>query len=171
MEDETPPSEQDDLVSRAPTQADLVRLCGELNERGARYVVIGGLAIIHAGYLRTTNDVDLLIDTEPANEAKVLDALSAALADGAARELKVGEVAQYTVVRVNDEITVDLMHSASGIKYLEASGEIVFRELDGVQIPFASPRLLWLMKRKTHREKDQVDLIFLRQQFPEVAQD
>jgi hypothetical protein len=33
---------------RPPEQTDLVRLCRELNERGAHYVVIGGMAINHA---------------------------------------------------------------------------------------------------------------------------
>ena len=68
----------------------------------------------------------------------------------------------YTVVRVGDEIVVDLMKSACGIDYAEASLEIDYHEINGVRIPFASPRLLWRMKVKTHREKDAADLFFLR---------
>jgi hypothetical protein len=34
-------------------------------------------------------------------------------------------------------------------------------EIDGVRIPFASPVLLWKTKQ-THREKDELDLVFLR---------
>ena len=75
------------------------------------------------------------------------------------------------MVRVADEIVVDLMKSASGIGYEEASKEVVIREVQGVPIPFASPRLLWRMKKNTHREKDAADLVFLRQQYPEVTQD
>jgi hypothetical protein len=41
----------------------------------------------------------------------------------------------------------------------------VVREIDGVAIPFASPRLLWRMKVNTHREKDAPDLLFLRQHY------
>ena len=51
--------ETGELISRAPERPDLVNLCLELNERGARYLVIGGFAIIAAGYARTTGDVDL----------------------------------------------------------------------------------------------------------------
>jgi hypothetical protein len=61
------------------------------------------------------------------------------------------------------------MKSASGIEYDEAAKDVVIREVQGVPIPFASPRLLWRMKRKTYREKDLADLIFLRQQYPEVT--
>ena len=66
-----------------------------------------------------------------------------------------------------DEILVDLMRSAGGIEYAEAAEDVVVREVDGVPIPFASPRLLWRMKATTHREKDALDLLFLRQWFAE----
>lgn len=151
----------EELVPRDPTVSDLVVLCRELNARGCRYLVCGGFAIRAAGYPRNTGDVDLLIDVAPENEARAYAALET-LPDKAVLELKPGEVSEYTVVRVADEITVDLMASASGIRFNEAESEIVFREIDGVQIPFASPLLLWRMKRNTHREKDQPDLYFLR---------
>jgi hypothetical protein len=32
----------ENLISRPPTQADLIKLCRELNQRGAKYVVVGG---------------------------------------------------------------------------------------------------------------------------------
>jgi len=57
------------------------------------------------------------------------------------------------------------MRSASGIEYAEAATDVVIREVQGVAIPFASPRLLWRMKIHTHREKDAGDLVFLRDYF------
>jgi hypothetical protein len=39
--------------------------------------------------------------------------------------------------------------------------------VDGVPIPFASPRMLYRMKEKTHREKDRGDLQFLRENYAE----
>jgi hypothetical protein len=125
---------------------------------------VGGFAIIEAGLPRTTGDVDLLIDAALENEAKVYSAL-ATLSDGCVRELEAGEVSKYTVVRVADEILVDLMAKASGIDYAEASKSVIVREIDGVTIPFASPELLWRMKRRANREKDRGDLQFLRMWF------
>lgn len=149
------------LESREPSVEDLVALCGELNKRGARYVVVGGFAIRGAGYIRATMDIDLVIDCSLANEAKVYDALRT-LPDRAVDQLDPGDVEKFTVVRVADEIVVDLMKSASGIDYDMAVGGVVMREVGGVLIPFASPELLWRMKRTTHREKDGLDLLFLR---------
>ena len=158
-----------ELESREPTVEDLRDLCRELNQRGARYVVIGGFAMRAANYNRRTMDVDLLVAADRDNEAKVFSALST-LPDNAVRELQPGELQLYNVIRVGDEILVDLMRSAGGIDYEEAARDVVVRELDGVPIPFASPRLLWRMKIVTHREKDAGDLVFLRQWFAERGQ-
>jgi hypothetical protein len=145
---------------RAPKQNDLSRLCAELNRLGARYVVVGGWAIILAGYPRLTLDIDLLVDTSLENEARVFDALRT-LPDQAVNELDSGDIEKFTVVRVADEVLVDLMKSGCGVDYAEAIKDAVFREVEGVRIPFASPRTLWRMKQ-TRREKDIPDRLFLR---------
>lgn len=36
-----------------------------LNDSGARYVTVGGFAVLLQGALRTTADLDLMIDLEP----------------------------------------------------------------------------------------------------------
>src|SRR5580698_6950568 len=156
------PSEE--LEPREPTVEDLRNLCRELNNRGAKYVVVGGFAIRAANYNRRTVGADLIVAADAENEAKVFSALST-LPDNAVRELKPGELQQYNVIRVAHEILVDLMRSAGGINYAEAAQDVVVRELEGVPIPFASPRLLWRMKAVTHREKDAGDLAFLRHWF------
>lgn len=159
-----------ELEPREPTVEDLRDLCRELNQRGARYVVIGGFAIRAAGYGRRTMDVDLIVAADRDNEARVFAALST-LPDNAVRELQPGELQQHNVIRVADEIVVDLMRTAGGIDYAEASADVVIHHIDGVQIPFASPRLLWRMKAITHREKDAGDLFFLRQWFAEEGEE
>lgn len=163
MENDRSPQE---LEPREPTVEDLRELCRELNSRAAKYVVVGGFAIRAANYSRRTMDVDLMVAVDAENEAKVFSALST-LPDNAVRELQPGELQQYNVIRVGDEILVDLMRSAGGIDYEEAAKDVVVREVDGVPIPFASPRLLWRMKAVTHRAKDAADLVFLRQWFAE----
>ena len=162
MDDETPDSGRSELESRPPEQKDLVALCRELNSLRARYLICGGFAVIHAGYPRFTGDIDFLIDPAPENEARVYQALEI-LTDKAVRQLDPGDVARFVVCRVADDVVVDLMASAGGIGYADASAQVVMREIDGVSIPFASPLLLWRMKRHTHRAKDESDLVFLRQ--------
>ncbi len=112
----------------------------------------------------------MLVAADPDNEAKVYSALSV-LPDNAAHELTPGELEKYGVIRVADEIVVDIMKTAGGIAYDEASRDLVIKVVDGVPIPFASPGLLWRMKAVTHREKDAPDLFFLRQWFAERGEE
>ena len=156
MEDEPDDAER----TRPPLMGDLVGICRELNQRSVNYIVVGGMAINIHGFTRNTEDIDLLIETEEDNERKILEVLSL-LPDGAAKELRPGEVADYVVVRVCDEITVDLMAKACGHDYESAKNLISPVVVDGVTIPFASPILLWKTKQ-TFREKDQIDQLFLR---------
>lgn len=159
-----------ELEPRPPLEADLANLCRELNNRSARYIVIGGFAVISAGLPRVTGDIDLLVAVDRENEARVFSALST-LPDNAVRDLQPGELEQYNVIRVADEIIVDLMRSAGGITYEEAARDAVVRTIQGVPIPFASPRLLWRMKVVTHREKDAGDVAFLRYWFRERGEE
>jgi hypothetical protein len=145
---------------REPTTQDVANLCLSLNQAQAQYLVVGGFAIRAAGYLRATMDVDLLIATGMENETRVIQALMS-LPDKAVSQIQPGEVEQYGVVRIADEILVDLMKSACGVSYADASADIVFHEVEGVRVPFASPRMLWRMKQ-THREKDIADRFFLK---------
>ena len=158
-----------ELECRPPGVEDLLDLCRELNALQAKYVVVGGFAIRAAGYMRDTMDIDLVVATDLENESRVYKALET-LPDKAVLELKPGEVAQYGVVRVGDEVMVDLMKSAAGIEYAEAIRDVVVREVEGVPIPFASPRLLWRMKVHTRRAKDAGDLVFLREYFAAQGQ-
>lgn len=150
-----------EIESRPPTLDDLVTLADQLNRRGARYIVIGGMAMIQAGLVRATADIDLLIESSASNRAKVQEALMT-LPDQAVRELLPDDLEKYMVVRVADEIVIDLMQRACGIDYQEACGGIVEVEFNGIKIPFAGPEILLRMKR-TLRDKDRIDRLFLEQ--------
>lgn len=170
MDAENDNQNSQELEPREPSTEDLVELCRELNANGVAYMIVGGFAIINAGYPRRTSDVDILMDTSRKNEALVYKSLEI-FHDKAVLELQPGDVSQYNVVRVADEIVVDLMRAACGIEYAEASKEVVIREVQGVPIPFASPRLLWRMKSPLKREKDQGDIVFLREYFKVLGEE
>ena len=149
------------LEPRFPTLDDLLNLCRRLNAAGARYVVVGGWAVIQHGFERTTSDIDLLVDSSLENFERIKSAMLG-LPDGAIREVQPTDLDHYVVVRVGDEFVIDLMKAACGIEYAEASREVVIKTIAGVAIPFATPRLLWRLKQ-THREKDALDRLFLQE--------
>ncbi|MBP1778990.1 MAG: hypothetical protein H6Q86_5001 [candidate division NC10 bacterium] len=150
----------DGAYAREPQLEDLARLGRSLNAHHVRYVLIGGFAVIAHGGARTTKDVDLLIDPGPENIARVRKALQV-LEDQAVNEVADGDVARYSVVRVADEIVVDLMAKACGVDYAEASRDAVTLLFADVPIKVASPRTL-LRTKNTVRPSDAADRQFLQ---------
>jgi hypothetical protein len=149
----------DDREARAPEPEDVIRICRALNAAGARYLLIGGFAVIAHGAGRFTKDIDLLIDDAPENVARVKRAL-AVLSDNAVAEVGEEDVRRYAVVRVADEVVVDLMGRACGLSYADASVDAEVLEREGVPIPLASPATLIRLK-ETHRPQDALDRAFL----------
>jgi predicted nucleotidyltransferase len=144
---------------RIPRLEDVARICRSLNAAGARYLLIGGFAVVAHGLGRPTKDIDLLVDDAPENVARVKAGL-AVLADGAAAELDDGDVRAYTVVRVADEVMVDLLGRACGVSYAEAAQDAETIELQGVRVPIVSKRTL-IRTKDTVRPSDRADRQFL----------
>ncbi len=152
---------RDGPVSRPPTLDDVVRLCASLNAEGVRYVVIGGIAAILHGALRGTKDVDLLVDPSAEN-VRALKRAMAFLPDNAVAEVSEEDLAHYQVVRVADEILVDLMASACGIRYQDIARDgIESLDMDGVVVPIASKEAL-IRTKDTVRPGDRWDVELLR---------
>ena len=152
---------QNQELTRTPDGNDLVSLARELNRLGVAYVVVGGFAINRLGLVRATEDIDLLIAKDAANQALVKKALEI-LPDKAIRELGDEDIARWVVVRVNDDITVDLMTEACGVDFESARVGIETETIDGVPIPFAGAELMLRLKQGS-REKDAWDRSFLQQ--------
>lgn len=143
--------------SRPPTIDDLLAVCRRLNEEGVRYALIGGFAINYYGFPRATEDIDLLVDPSEDNILKIKKALSF-LPDNAVKEVSPDDVRKYEVVRVADEIIIDLLKKACEITY-EATG-IEYFEFKGVRIPIAD--LATMIKTKQGvRPRDKEDLLYL----------
>ena len=151
----------DGPYAREPQIEDLARICYALNEAGARYVLIGGFAVIARGGARTTKDIDLLIDASPDNVARVKQGLRV-LEDKAVDEVADGDVGRYVVVRVADEVVVDLMAMACGIDYDTAAKDLDFSTIAGVSVPIASVRTL-IRTKETLRPSDAADRAYLQQ--------
>jgi len=151
----------DAAYARAPEPEDLVRICRALNDAGARYVLIGGFAVIAHGSSRFTKDIDLLVDDAPDNVSRVKLGLSI-LADNAAAEVADNDVRDHTVVRVVDEVIIDVMGRACGLAYADVAADVEWHELSGVRVPIASPATL-VRTKDTYRPQDAIDRSFLQQ--------
>ena len=145
--------------TRPATWEDVKRLAVYLAEAGAEYALIGGYALAAQGMVRHTEDVDLLVDPSADNARRWIMALSR-LPDGAARELArepdVFAAQKSYAIRINDEITVDVLPAAAGVPWDVLRAYIEELEIDGVRLRVLS--LEGLLKTKTgERPKDRMD--------------
>jgi hypothetical protein len=141
-------------------QAPLLRVCSLLNKHRAQYLIIGARACWLHGYVRATMDVDILIPEDLENHGRVISALSE-LEDHAAAELTPQDLAENVVVKIADEVEVDVSTRAWKVTYADAIGTSLTATIEGVKVPYVD--LQTLMKSKsTQREQDKVDVQRLR---------
>ena len=124
-------------------------------------MVVGAQACILHGLVRTTEDVDILMEESDDNYRNVIDALSE-MEDGAAAELMPEDLRENVVVKIADEVEVDVSRRAWKVDYEQAIDTVQTTELEGVQIPFASLEIL-IASKETYRDQDRADLLRLRE--------
>ena len=145
--------------TRPATWEDVKRLARYLEEAGVEYALIGGYALAAHGMVRQTEDIDLLVDPSVDNSRRWIMALSR-LPDGAARELAaepdVFAAQKSYAIRINDEITVDVLPAAAGASWEALRGYVEVVELEGVKLRVLG--LEGLLKTKAgDRPKDRMD--------------
>jgi hypothetical protein len=145
-------------------QKQLIELCDALNRSGVRYVVIGGCAVILHGYFRTTNDIDLLLETSAENIQGLKKALHEATGSDEIFEIRDDDMERYAVVRFTPEsreIAIDLIGRVGRINYGVAIRDIEKLEIQGVKIPLCGLSVL-IETKKGIRPKYKEDLLFLQ---------
>jgi hypothetical protein len=143
-----------------------------LNASGVRYVIVGGLATVLHGYPRLTADVDLVVDLEPKEARKAIDALvglgltpyapvdPAQFADPAQRRLWSREknMRVFTMTDPRNPLRqVDLfVEYPKDFEALWSRAERV--RLDDVEVRVAAIADLIELKRQAGRPQDRADI-------------
>jgi predicted nucleotidyltransferase len=129
-----------------------------LNICGAKYLVVGGYAVMRYSEPRFTKDLDLWIDNGPENIKLVLSALrrfGAPVASISAADLQHPEmVLQIGVAPVR----VDILTSVPGLEFEQSWHNRETVLWDGVETHFASKEDLIRAKRAAGRPSDRRDL-------------
>jgi Nucleotidyltransferase of unknown function (DUF6036) len=143
-----------------------------LDKAQVRYVVVGGLAVILHGHIRLTQDLDLVIDLDPANCRKALESLEGIglkprlpvvmqdFADPAKREdwYKNKHMLVFQLWDPkNAQRSIDVF-VREPVKFGDLWRDSVVKVYDGVPIRIASIAHLIAMKSGTHRTRDQDDI-------------
>ena len=136
----------------------LLDLLRRFQTEGVEYVLVGGQAVRLNGFLRATEDIDVLVRPGLENGEKVKRALDFL---PSAKDLKSEWFVEPTDgvvenIRVADELLIDLLFSANGETYDSLYSHIRDLRLDDVDVRVLD--IDGLLKTKTDfREKDVLD--------------
>jgi hypothetical protein len=149
------------------SEFDLRALLASLHEQNVRFVVIGGVAVGAHGFVRGTEDLDLVPDPDPENLKRLTQALEALEATLPTVDNRPFDPASdATVIRRGGNVTamtrfggLDVVQRAQGIpSYSQLGEDAVESELLGIPVLVCSLTRLREMKRAQNRTQDRLDL-------------
>jgi hypothetical protein len=147
----------------------LLQVLRRFQAENVQYVLVGGHAVRLNGFLRSTEDIDILLPSSIDNGRRVIRALSF-LPSANELDPKWFEVApdEPDNIRVADELLIDLLFAANGQSYADLLPHIRSLDIEGVSVRVLD--IEGLLKTKTdYRDKDRIDreaLTRLKQQLP-----
>lgn len=131
------------------------------NERNVEYVIVGGYAMAHHGYPRSTGDLDIMLRMEPENARRAVEALTAFgfVSDEIAPQdfLTCGRVIQLGF----PPWRIDLINEISGVPADSVFLDREPGEYADIPVYYIDMENLLLNKRATNRPKDQGDIATL----------
>jgi predicted nucleotidyltransferase len=138
------------------------KLLVDLARADVRFIVVGGVAVALNGFVRTTEDVDILIDRSPGNVGQLLTAL-ASFGEGHARELSWADFDEAEgAIRVVEDFPLDIFTVMRGHRYADLIDSAEQTDIGGAAIRFLNADGLIRLKENSGREKDQIDIAALR---------
>lgn len=145
-----------------------------LHEGGVEYVIVGGFAVIAHGYVRQSQDLDIVPDPDPANLRRLATTLTRLNArqldtdDFAAEELPADprdpeDLAHGGNFRLMTDLGVlDVLQWVSGVDtdnlYAELHADALTGEFEGIPVRACGLTHLRAMKRAAGRPRDLDDL-------------
>lgn len=146
---------------QSPALTDFGRVLADLNDAGARYVVIGGIAVITHGVVRATKDVDVMLAPDPDSLAAMRTLVGqwpATRPDGSpilGEELVIGRAIHLATPH---GLLDTLPQQAPPLTFDEIASRAETREVDGTPADICALADLVALKRLAGRPRDEVDL-------------
>jgi len=132
-----------------------------LVKHNVNFMLIGGYAVIHYGYERTTGDLDIWLQLGNENKNKLLNAL-------AAFGIEDADIKRLSEINLDNSVPVffigepprriDFVTAISRVAFEDASKNVTHFYLDDKRIPVIHYNDLLLSKMHTGRAKDKADI-------------
>lgn len=129
-----------------------------LIDEQVEFLLIGGFAVAHYGYVRNTQDIDFLYRNDPPNNQRICNVLEQF---GISKELIDPAVVEEpgNILRIGIKpVRIELLNRISGVSFDEAWDGRVQVELDGLTVPVIGLTELLTNKKASGRPKDLADV-------------
>ncbi|MBI5606191.1 MAG: hypothetical protein HY879_22895 [Deltaproteobacteria bacterium] len=129
-----------------------------LNEHKVKYLVVGGYAVAFHGHPRYTKDLDVWIESSPANSRNLLKALDRFGFGSLDLTVEDFLVPDHIIQLGYPPNRIDLLTSAAGLDFEDCYASKVVTTIHGLQIDFVDIENLKKNKRSTGRAQDLADM-------------
>jgi hypothetical protein len=145
-------------MEKLPLPADFKDFLQLLNSAKVEYLLVGGYAVGHYGYPRTTGDMDIWIAATPSNAERVAEVLRQfGFSSASVKSAMFSTPGQ--IVRLGiPPICIDLITSATGVEFAECYARRNVRVIDGIEVNVIHPDDLKQNKKASGRARDLNDL-------------
>lgn len=146
---------------------DFREFIGSLNETEARYLVVGGYAVAFHGHPRYTKDLDIWIEADDVNAARVVQAIET-FGFGGLGIQKGDFLVEDQIIQLGlPPNRIDLLTSVPGVEFDDCYRRKVVVMLAGTAVHFIDLQGLRAAKLASGRHQDLADL----EQLPAPSQD
>ena len=128
-----------------------------LNKHEVRYVLVGGWAVIFAGYSRTTGDMDVLVERTEENANKIISVLRDFWGSTIGFEKEDFLKEENVIMMGRPPFRIDILTDISGVSFEEVYKTSKIYEDDGLKIRCIHINELIKNKKASGRLKDLAD--------------
>ena len=138
------------------------KLLANLARAEVKFIIVGGVAVALNGFVRTTEDVDILIEASADNVGRLLDELEE-FGEGYARELSPGDFSDSEgAIRIIEDFPLDVFTIMRAKRYADLVGATKTTRIDDVDVRYLNAEALIALKNNSQRDQDRIDVSALR---------
>jgi acylphosphatase len=130
---------------------DIFKVCELFKKNKVKFAVAGARACGFHGYVRATEDIDILIQSDKENIERTIHCIEELYPH--LEKITVEDFLENIVIKFLDEPELDVMLSAWSLTYDDAKDDICERVVDGLSIPYLGLKSL-ILSKNTSREQD-----------------
>ena len=138
------------------------KLLAKLVRAEVKFMIVGGVAVALNGFVRTTEDIDVLIEASAENVTRLLDELRN-FGEGHARELSPADFSDSEgAIRIIEDFPLDVFTMMRGKRYADLVGSTKTTRIDDVEVRYLNSEALIALKSDSQRDQDRIDVSALR---------